>query len=82
MEEFFNNEKTLDKNIGEVGKFLENKGVDKDLITIFTTLLSNYNQANNSIAKHHDRIHENMKEFVLYQTGTFIRTLVQLKENK
>lgn len=80
LQEFFNNQKNLDKNISEAGKYLDEKNVDKDLKALFTTLLSNYNQANNSIAKHHDRIHKNMLEFVLYQTGTFIRTLIQLKK--
>ena len=81
LQEFFNNQKNLDKNISEVGKYLDEKNVDKDLKALFTTLLSNYNQANNSIAKHHDRIHKKMLEFVLYQTGTFIRTLIQLKKD-
>lgn len=79
LQEFFNNEKNLDNNIHEVGRFFDSKCINRELKAIFTTLLSKYNQANNAVAKHHDKIEENMLEFLLYQTGIFIRTLISLK---
>ena len=83
LQEFFNNSKNLDKNIGVVGDYLDEKGAVSELKAIFTTLVSNFNQANNAIAKHHDKINDNYLEFLLYQTGVFIRTLITLKqENK
>ena len=83
LQEFFNNLKNLDKNIGVVGDYLDEKGAVSELKAIFTTLVSNFNQANNAIAKHHDKINDNFLEFLLYQTGVFIRTLITLKqENK
>lgn len=81
LQEFFNNTKILANNKSEVGNYLKSKNVDSELISLFTSLLSNFDQANNSVAKHHDNIHRNMLEFILYQTGTFIRTLIKLKED-
>ena len=81
LQEFFNNTKILANNKSEVGNYLKSKNVDSELISLFTSLLSNFDQANNAVAKHHDNIHRNMLEFILYQTGTFIRTLIKLKED-
>ena len=81
LQEFFNNTKILANNKGEIGNYLKSKNVDGELISLFTSLLSNFDQANNSVAKHHDKINRNMLEFILYQTGTFIRTLIKLKED-
>lgn len=80
LQEFFKNEKILCNNISEIGKFLDIKCVNKELKALFTSLISQYDNANNAVAKHHDRINSNMLEFVLYQTGTFIRTLIQLNQ--
>lgn len=81
LQEFFENPKILANNISEVGKFLDEKNVQKDLKNIFTSLLKGYDNANNGIAKHHDNTNENMLEFLLYQTGVFIRTLITLKKS-
>ena len=80
LQEFFNNTKTLSKNISEVGKFFDEKHVHHELKNIFTSLITGYNNANNGIAKHHDNANDNMLEFLLYQTGVFIRTLITLKK--
>ena len=79
LQEFFNNEKTLSNNIAEVGKFFDKKQVHPELKNIFTSLIVGYDKANNGIAKHHDNANDNMLEFLLYQTGVFIRTIITLK---
>lgn len=79
LQEFFQNKKILSTNISEVGKFLKGKQVNKELINIFTNIMVNYDSANNAIAKHHDDVNDNMLEFLLYQTGVFIRALIKLK---
>lgn len=81
LQEFFNNTKILDKNISEVGKFFDEKGVHFELKNIFTSLMTGYDKANNGIAKHHDNTDENMLEFLLYQTGIFIRTIISLNKS-
>lgn len=81
LQEFFSNSKILSNNIGEVGIFFEDKKVHPELKNMFTSLIVGYDKANNGIAKHHDNINDNMLEFLLYQTGVFIRTLITLKKS-
>lgn len=81
LQEFFKNSKTLANNISEVGKYFESKNVHSELKKIFTSLLSGYDNANNGIAKHHDNTDEKMLEFLLYQTGIFIRTIITLNQS-
>lgn len=80
LQEFFNNTKNLTNNISEVGKFFDNKKVIGEVRNIFTSLLNNYDKANNVIAKHLDNAKDNILEFLLYQTGIFIRTLLVLNK--
>lgn len=80
LQEFFNNKKILEKNISEVGKFFDSKEVYCELKNIFTSLMTGYNKANNGIAKHRNNANENMLEFLVYQTGIFIRTIIVLNK--
>lgn len=81
LQEFFNNKKILANNIAEVGKYFDSKNVHNELKNIFTSLLAGYDNANNGIAKHHDNADEKMLEFLLYQTGVFIRTIITLSQS-
>ena len=81
LQEFFNNTKILENNISEVGKFFDSKGVYCELKNIFTSLMVGYDKANNGIAKHRNNANENMLEFLVYQTGIFIRTIIVLNKS-
>ena len=81
LQEFFNNTKILENNISEVGKFFDSKGVYCELKNIFTSLMIGYDKANNGIAKHRNNTNENMLEFLVYQTGIFIRTIIVLNKS-
>ena len=78
LQEFFKNTKILSNNISEIGKFFDSNNVHCELKNMFTSLLTGYDKANTGIAKHHDHANENMLEFLLYQTGVFIRTIISL----
>ena len=81
LKEFFQNTKNLDNNIKEVGKFLKEKGAENEITSILSGLFNAYNMLNNKIAKHNDKVDARFLEFLMYQTGLFIRMLIVARES-
>lgn len=79
LKEFLNNNNDLNKNKKEIESYLKSKNADPQLITILVSLITHYYLLNNEIAKHNDKVDENYLEFLLYQTGVFIRMLIVVK---
>lgn len=78
LQEYLNNDKNLANNISEVGKYLESK-VNSDTKNTVTSYIARYNDIDNRNVKHHDKLKETELEYLLYQTGVFIRFLVQVR---
>ena len=81
LQGFFNNEKNLVNNISEIGTYLEKQSVPKEVRNMYTALIDYYNKHNDKTAKHHDKTDINSVEFLLYQTGIFMRFLLVLRRN-
>lgn len=79
FQDFFGNTKNLANNKDVVGQFLKAEGADSNLTNMLMTLLAHYDTLNNVTAKHHDNIDAKYLEFLLYQTGIFIRMLITIK---
>ena len=76
LKEFLHNNNDLNKNKKEVEAYLKSQNAAPQLITMLTTLISHYYLLNNEVAKHNDKVDEKYLEFLLYQTGVFIRMLI------
>ncbi|MBR2867474.1 MAG: hypothetical protein IKB88_00205 [Clostridia bacterium] len=76
---YLGNNNDLNKNKKEVENHLKSQNVEPHLITILCALLNHYYLLNNEVAKHNDKMDKKYLEFLLYQTGIFIRTLILLK---
>ena len=79
FQEFFCNTKNLDNNIEEVGKYLAENDAPSELTGMIRTLISSYKKMNDKGVKHNDEIDERYLEFLMYQTGIFIRMLIKVK---
>ena len=79
LREFFENDNDLNKNKKEVEKFLKEQNADPRIITMLVSLISHYYLLNNEVAKHNDKMDKKYLEFLLYQTGLFIRMLIVVK---
>lgn len=79
LREFLGNNNDLNKNKKEIELYLKEQNADFKLITMLVTLISHYYLLNNEVAKHNDKMDEKYLEFLLYQTGIFIRMLIVLK---
>ena len=76
QKEFLKNTKNLESNIPLVGNYLKEHGASDEIVKILVGLVNLYSTLNNKIAKHHDKVDAKFLEFLLYQTGLFIRMLI------
>ena len=76
VKQYLSNEKSLENQISELGKFLKGNGVSAELRNMFTSLINGYTSFNNNNVKHDDKINESEIEFVIYTTGAFMRLLI------
>lgn len=81
MHEFFKNKKNLDNNIAEVSMYLKSVGGSERIASIYKSILSSYNDINNECVKHNDKIDPMFLEFLMYQTGLFIRMLIVVRKS-
>lgn len=80
FQEFFKSNKSLDNYMGEYGKYLEEKGVPKEISNELKKLLNMFTKYNNNYAKHADRSGINVLEYIMYQTGNTMRLMIKLNE--
>ena len=76
MKRLLHNKKSLEKQIEEIGKYLEDKNISRELRNMFQKLLDYYCKYNNEHVKHDDTVSESEIEFVIYTTGTFMRLMM------
>ena len=82
FQEFLGNTKNLANNIAEIFKYLNNNNAENELSSMVKSLLNSYDTLNNKIAKHNDKVDKMFLEFLMYQTGIFIRMLIVVKKNE
>lgn len=82
LRDFLKNEKDLNGNKKEAEEYLKRFNANPQLINIFGSLLTHYYLLNNDTAKHNDKVDKTYLEFLLYQTGIFIRTLIVVRQEK
>lgn len=79
-QEFFNSKKSLEKYKSDIGKFLVSNDIPKEISGNFEKILNSYCLFNNNYAKHRDETSDIALEFIMYQTGSFIRLLITCKK--
>lgn len=80
LQEYLGNSKNLESNKNEICKHLGSKGVDAEFGGLLQPLLNTYKNINDKYAKHNDAMDERLLEFIMYQTGVFIRMIISVKE--
>jgi hypothetical protein len=74
----FNNDKSLENQISNVGAHIKSRGGSPELANMFTKLIDYYAKYNNSYVKHDDAVIEEEIEFILEITSSFMKHLVRL----
>lgn len=82
LQEFLNNTKNLETNKNSICKYLGEQGVDAGITGLLKPLLDSYKNINDRTAKHNDAVEQKLLEFLLYQTGVFIRMIISVSHSE
>ena len=81
LKEFFNKDKHLDNLKADYRSFLEGKGIAPEIRNMFESCLAFYINYNNDKVKHNNKVYEQEVEFLIYQTGIFLRMFITLENS-
>jgi hypothetical protein len=84
LKDVLKNGKPLEKQKTELLPWLKTRGIHKQVINRYNTLLDQYTQFQNDAVKHQkgeEEFTESDIEFIIYTTGTFMRLLLKLEQN-
>lgn len=78
LKNIFGNNKSLEKQMENVGSFVKTRGGSSELSNMFLKLLDYYSKYQNSYVKHNDDVIEEEIEFVVEITSSFMKHLIRL----
>ena len=82
LQEFLKNTKNLETNKNSICKYLGEQGVDAGITGLLKPLLDSYKNINDRTANHNDAVEQKLLEFLLYQTGVFIRMIISVSHSE
>jgi hypothetical protein len=78
LKDLFENGKSLENQISNLGAYIKQRGGSKELANMFVKLVEYYASYQNSYAKHNDAVIEEEIEFIFEITSSFMKHLVRL----
>nr|WP_122011710.1 hypothetical protein [Maliibacterium massiliense] len=85
LRQVFNNHSSLENQQREVGKYLKQKNITVEVCNMYVKLLNYFTTYNNQHIKHNDHsdvISAAEIEYLVYTTGSFLRFIIQLENDK
>lgn len=84
LKSVFDNKKSLENQISEIGIFIGLNGGSKHFSNMFRTLVDYYTKYQNAFVKHDDAVIEEEIEFIFEMTSSFMKHLIKMhiKANK
>ena len=77
--QIFGNQKSLEKQIPQVGRFIKERGGSPEFANMFEKLIDYYAKYQNTYIKHDDAVFVAEIEFIFELTSSFIKHLLRLK---
>ena len=78
LKELLQNEKPLEKQTDELGRFLKSKNVSVEVRNMFVSLSDYFTKYQNSYVKHDDNINKQEIELMINLTSTFVNFLINI----
>jgi hypothetical protein len=78
LQSVFNNGKSLENQITNLGDHLNAKGGSKELTNMFVKLVEYYSKYQNTYVKHDDAVIEEEIEFIFEITSSFMKHIIRL----
>lgn len=82
FKELFLNDKSLENQKSELGKYLESNNISIEIRNIYIKMFDFYTAYNNEHAKHNCSVNCNEVNYLIYLTGTFIFLIIEIENNK
>lgn len=79
LQSILDNKKSLENQLSDIGTFLKNRNVSKELSNMFVKLLDYYSKYQNTYVKHDDAVIENEIEITFEFTSSFMKFLIRIK---
>ena len=76
LKEVLGNQKSLENQLSEVGKYQKDKGLSTEFISMFNRLLDYYSKYQNNYVKHNDAVKHSEIDFVIHLTTLFMRSFM------
>ena len=76
LREILKNNKSLEKQKEDLGKYLENKGMSKELRNMFISLVDCFTKFQNNNVKHGDKVDSSEVDFLVNISSAFINYLI------
>lgn len=73
------NSKSLENQIAELGKFINERNGSKELNNMFLKLIDYFSKYQNTYVKHNDNVNENEVEIIIEMASSFMKFIVRIK---
>ena len=73
------NRKSLENQIGDLGKFINERNGSKELNNMFLKLIDYFTKYQNSYVKHNDAVNENEVEIIMEMVSSFMKFIIRIK---
>lgn len=79
LKDIFQNGKSLENQIADIGSFVSQNGGSKEFSNMFRTLVDYFSKYQNTFVKHNDAVIEEEIEFIFEMTSSFMKHLVKMR---
>jgi hypothetical protein len=73
LKEILKNQKSLENQLSEIGKYQKEKGLSVEFVNMFNKLLDYYAKYQNNYVKHNDAVNPQEIDFIIHLTTAFMR---------
>ena len=77
LKSILSNDKSLENQLPEIGKFQKDKGLSTEFTNMFNKLLDYYSKYHNNYIKHNDKVNSNEVDFIVELTTLFMRNMIK-----
>lgn len=78
LQNLLDNSRTLENQVGDVGRFVKEHGGSPELANMFMKLIDYYSKYQNTYVKHHSAVVEEEIEFIFEITSSFMKHLIRI----
>jgi len=82
LRQLLGNERSLEKQVPEAGRYIKQRGGSAELANMFEKLIDYYSKYQNTYVKHDDAVPSSEAEFIIEVTACFMKHLLRIREAK